>query len=357
MLTILVACNGPGDPDRGVVDADHDGVAAPLDCDDHDATVFPGAADPAGDGLDQDCDGWDDLAEATLAGARPDEGFGSRVVLVDGDVGVGAPFGADGGFAAGRVYLDETPVGDGSDGAFLGAGLAALDDATFVAGAPGIGELRLFPAGDLLLASPGVGGVVAARGTAWVASTPTGAVGSDGATPSWDCRPDALALDATGTVWAGFSHGDAAVRTGSRSVARAGADDEAGYALLFADIDGDGTEDLVVGAPGAGKLYVLDPAALPSTLTGAPAVTLGSGRFGAALALGSDGVLYVGAPMAGDDVEGVVYAVVNGAPVEVARGAAPGDQLGTALAAGRGAVVAGAPGSAASTGSVRIVVP
>ena len=44
-------------------DLDHDGVAAPADCDDTDPAVHPGAADAPDNGLDENCDG----ADATIA--------------------------------------------------------------------------------------------------------------------------------------------------------------------------------------------------------------------------------------------------------------------------------------------------
>ncbi|MCK6519995.1 putative metal-binding motif-containing protein [Myxococcota bacterium] len=68
----LVACgdkdgsdSGPvalyGVPDTGYVDNDGDGVAVrDGDCNDDDATVFPGATETAGDTIDSNCDGGDD---------------------------------------------------------------------------------------------------------------------------------------------------------------------------------------------------------------------------------------------------------------------------------------------------------
>ncbi len=68
------------DPDHEgcypVQDYDEDGVRCDEDCDDHDATVFPGADDPCGDGLDQDCDGEDACAEPDVE-PRPDCGCAS----------------------------------------------------------------------------------------------------------------------------------------------------------------------------------------------------------------------------------------------------------------------------------------
>jgi len=50
----MLACGG-----ESQVDADHDGFAAGVDCDDADAFIHPGAPDDPGDGVDADCDGSD----------------------------------------------------------------------------------------------------------------------------------------------------------------------------------------------------------------------------------------------------------------------------------------------------------
>ena len=50
------------------------GVTAGSDCDDRDGSIFPGADDPAGDGVDQDCDG-------------ADTGSGGSTVTVSGTTG------------------------------------------------------------------------------------------------------------------------------------------------------------------------------------------------------------------------------------------------------------------------------
>lgn len=66
----LTACYGainePIYDDTGVrgdtpacTDVDLDGACAEDDCDDDDDSVYPGASDPAGDGIDSDCGGTD----------------------------------------------------------------------------------------------------------------------------------------------------------------------------------------------------------------------------------------------------------------------------------------------------------
>ncbi|MBK9645130.1 MAG: hypothetical protein IPO67_08270 [Deltaproteobacteria bacterium] len=90
-LLIVAACKGdtpspedsdaPLDDSAAVVDDDGDGVPASADCDDNDATSFPGATETC-DGRDNNCDGATD--EGLLITVYPDE---------DGD-GFGDPGGA-----------------------------------------------------------------------------------------------------------------------------------------------------------------------------------------------------------------------------------------------------------------------
>ncbi len=66
-----------GDATTPDVDADGDGVTAGEDCNDYDASVYPGAADTYGDGADQNCDGVDGVDSdgdgwASSAGGGPD---------------------------------------------------------------------------------------------------------------------------------------------------------------------------------------------------------------------------------------------------------------------------------------------
>ena len=48
-------------------DDDGDGISPPADCnDDDDNAIYPGASDPVGDSIDQDCDGADGVAADTI---------------------------------------------------------------------------------------------------------------------------------------------------------------------------------------------------------------------------------------------------------------------------------------------------
>jgi hypothetical protein len=70
MAITLMACYGGG-PDPECVDKDGDGAFTCFaggendDCDDNNAAIYPGAPDPADDGIDQNCDGVDGPAAST----------------------------------------------------------------------------------------------------------------------------------------------------------------------------------------------------------------------------------------------------------------------------------------------------
>ncbi len=111
-LPLLLACTA--DP----VDADGDGFLADQDCDDTDAAVFPGSHSPErpGDGVDQDCDGFDDCRDLDCNGwpdlvlARTQDEDGSydvdSLVYLGGPDGLSAPSELSAGGAMGVDIAD-----------------------------------------------------------------------------------------------------------------------------------------------------------------------------------------------------------------------------------------------------------
>ncbi|MCC6620797.1 MAG: FG-GAP repeat protein [Deltaproteobacteria bacterium] len=268
-------------------------------------------------------------ARATAAGRR----LGAAVALVDWDnSGVATPvYGSSGAVGlvpdAGRVqiYGQVLSRSGTTEGERLGAALAAIGDVNgdgfgdFVVGAPGARRA---------LAEPRVGGVYVYRG---------GVIERAG--------PDTNDIQ---VLWSAL--GDIA-------------DGELGAAVAgVGDIDGDALADVVVGAPGADRIWLVrgSRSALAVEPIVAPASHTAGGRFGAAVAAAGDvdgdglGDWLVGAPEA-DASRGRVYLYrgsrgVLGAPQEI-PGAAPGDRLGASVASagdldldGHADVILGAPG-------------
>lgn len=299
------------------------------------------------DGVDQDCDGVDTCEarpDATLTGALDDEGYGAALAWSEGALWVGAPFDPGGG----RLYTEDALARVG--GPFLGTALAVGPSGVLV-GADGAVEDT---AGAVLASEAGIGGVIVARGGRWLTRTRTGYRWDDATEVNLGGRPDSLALGTELQVAAGFAFGDTAlVGPGGAAGASVGrsARDELGWSMLAWDVDGDGEDEWIVGAPAGDRVDVLDPEtlALEATWTG------GAGRFGHALAADARGV-YVGAPMSGSDAQGAVWTCSTATSVctLLETGASAHDMLGFALATGGGNVFLGAPGGPGTPGYVLV---
>ncbi len=269
------------------------------------------------------------------SGTAPDGGFGARLASDGTRAWVSAPWAC----AVFAVEPGESPTAlfDGERDTFCGLGLAPG-----LWGAPGQGG-TLYADRVALATGDQVGGVIAGTAAAWVASTATGYRDHSGRDTTLGTRPDALLLDGDHVI-AGAAHGDVSLWVDGVPEARSTPGDERGYALARCDADGDGNEERIVGVPGRG-LVEIDGAMIGP----------GTGRFGASVACGSPGTIYVGAPTAGALHHGAVYVVQDGVATTLATGKEL-DELGSALAVASAHLLVGAPGPAASAGRV-VVMP
>jgi hypothetical protein len=255
-LALCLACHEGGAPrdDKGDTaltdpDEDGDGFPASVDCDDEDASVWPGAEETCADGIDQDCDGrdppesfsypdgdgdgWGDSERGERACGTP-EGFVERGgdcddTRPDLHPGQEEPCGAPNGLDEDcDGLIDECSL---KRSALLLSGSREGDDAgQAVASGDLDGDGRL----DLIVGAP---------------------------------RADASASD-SGEVYVVYAPLDAdrALADADARVRGAGFDDHAGWAMAGGrDLTGDGLPDLLIGAiwenslaTGGGAVYLVE---------------------------------------------------------------------------------------------------
>ncbi len=305
------------------------------------------------DGSDGGDDGTDGGAiEGQVTGPELDAGFGAAVATRGDRVWVGAPHGVQGVvYAIEGSRAIEVIAGDGR----LGASLSLTADGG-LAGAP-LADQALDAAGAIVVTGPAAGLAVAvADDGRWAVAIGAGVTTEGGAEQATPGRPASVAF-APGAVGVGMPVGDIAALLGSTPWRRPERADEAGYSLASGDIDGDGDVEWVVGAPGAGAVWVLSSDGTPELRLDADL-----GRFGHSVAVADvdgDGVddLLVGAPT-DDDHRGAAALYLDGdleAPATTWKGPDRGDQLGFAVAAAPGRVVIGAPGAPGAPGFVQVL--
>jgi hypothetical protein len=156
-----------------------------------------------------------------------------------------------------------------------------------------------------------------------------------------------------GTPVAGHPFGDLALSGAGISLTRAQAQDQAGYAICTANFDDDPEDEIALGAPGAGRVYVVNPG---EDLASAWSIELNEGRFGHALAC-RDHLIAIGAPTAGTDLSGAVWCLSGNHDTwtleQPTLQGEPWQQLGFAVALGPRELAAGGPGSADVPGIVQ----
>jgi len=285
------------------------------------------------------------VVPTALTSPALDDGFGSAVAVKEGRVWIGAPHGEEA-----RVYLwaddgmTEALTGTGRLGAHISstpAGLlisAPLDDTVVdETGMP----LHTGPSG-MGIALSSAGDVAWAEG--WRAAD-----GTEGTSPG---RPTALHRN-KGQLAVGMAHGPVALSIGEQQLIRPSVGDEAGFSLSSAEVDG--RDAWILGAPAAGRVLAVDANDLSVIRE-----WTGTGRFGHALVVTDvdrDGTqdLVVGAPYATTSGEVVWFSQFSATPTTIPIEAPEAEGAGTAIATDGTQLVIGAPGGPTVAGKAIVV--
>jgi len=294
---------------------------------------------------------------ARISGPDVDSGFGSTILVEGERVWVAAPHGDKG--VVYRVKSDglsEVVSGQGRVGSSLAMGPSGI-----WIGAPlrsgGLGSV-IDANGDELVGGLGNTGLALAGGNPVIVAHGTGTTESTGALSATTERPTSLARIGS-TVAVGTASGTTALQVDGRSLARPSPNDEAGFAMAAGDLDGDGTQEWILGAPSAGMVHIVDADSL-SIMYSIQSV---DGGFGASLAtcdLTGDGRddLVVGAPSA-ELTKGAVHLFTSPSedtsPARTWTGTELGDRLGQAIDCSSRVLAMGAPGGALSNGYIQLV--
>lgn len=365
--------DGFGDPDNVVRACDAPSGYLPpdpdnADCDDSSSLVHPGAAETCGDGQDQDCDDQDaeclalgslSLAAAARATLLGQEGGNAGYSLaIAGDVGgdglddilVGAP--SLEGTTPGMLYVVMGPVTGTLSLADADAALEAHTPSELLGWAVAdAGDLDQDGLHDLLAGAPGSMGSWEGSGAAWVLyGSTSGTLSPPDAANLEGPVPDAAMgwavagvgdLDGDGYDDLGVGSGsvaDAYVFLGSSTrlsgttsaldadLSLHGEEDGEGFGQALAsagDVNGDGSPDLLVGAPfsdgGNGAAWVfLGPITSSLRATDAAFTFTGPSGAGAGFSVASAG------RVGGGDRDGVLVGSADQESAWVLRDPEPG---------------------------------
>ena len=338
--------DGHGDPATPVRACDRPTPSATRDdqdCDDAEPTTHPGARDLCEDSVDNDCDGnldegclTVDDADVTWTAGSDDSSFGYALAMgadLDGDglddLAVSSPYSPAVGSDGGRVYLlSGASLSSGTEPVeavydwvldaeaaedLVGFSVSSTDDVT----GDGYGDLLVgalgYPARDygglgVVFSGPLTGAASLLDADLAVAGPSGSRLGWHLAAPGGDLTGDGVAdllfgapRDATAGTLAGAVYLVSGVTTGLldasdgivvTGVAGAEVGNNAGQP---GDLDGDGADDLLLGAGEAASVYaLLGPITADRSVEDADVVVTGTGELGADLTTGDldgDGTL------------------------------------------------------------------